>query len=187
MLRVATPTVDISRALTIGGWMSEDELLWLATQALSHQYIVEFGSFHGRSARAMADNMIPEGKLWAVDPWMGDYKFENGDVIPITTHVMPYFIHNLKEYVNDGRVIPVRDFSYRFSLDHKVDMVFIDGDHRYETVKRDIEKALELLKPGGLICGHDFGHPQWHGVDKAVTEYFGKVEVCNTIWHTLKS
>lgn len=186
MLSVASPQVDISRATTIGGWMSEIELKWLATQALSHRYIVEFGSFHGRSARAIADNMMPNGNLWCVDPWMGEYKYEDGSVIPITTHVMPYFIHNLKDHINTNRVRVIRDFSYNFSLPFKVNMVFIDGDHRYETVKKDIKQALKLLNDGDLICGHDFGHPGWQGVEKAVTEYFGKVEVEETIWHTLK-
>lgn len=188
MLRVAMPQVDISRALTIGGWMSEDELLWLATQARYHQYIVEFGSLHGRSARAMADNLCYAGKIWCVDPWAGDYINEEGEKLnQVNTYVMPYFVQNLKDHIEANRVVPVREFSYRFSLPHRVDMVFIDGDHRYETVVKDIKKAYELLREGGLICGHDYDHPAWPGVRQAVTEWVGPVEVTGTIWHALKS
>jgi len=167
--------------------MSLDELLWLATQALERQFIVEFGSFHGRSARAIADNMMPEGKLWCVDPWKGDYKFEDGNVIPITTYVMPDFVHNLQDHIDSGRVLPVRNFSYNFKPSFQVDMVFIDGDHRYDTVVKDIKRAYELLRPGGLICGHDYDHPSWPGVRQAVTELVGPVEIVDTIWHTVKS
>lgn len=186
MPSVVQPKVDISRALAIGGWMSENELLWLATQALSHQHIVEFGSLHGRSARAMADNLIHNGHLWCVDPWRGDQYTSEGDRT-ISTYCMPYFVHNLKDKIDAGLVTPVREFSYRFSLPHKVDMVFIDGNHEYDVVVKDIKKAYELLKPGGLICGHDYDHPMWPDVRKAVTEMVGPVGVVDTIWHTIKS
>ena len=179
-------TVDISKALAIGGWMSERELLWLATQASQRSLIVEFGSLHGRSSRALADNMRP-GKLWCVDPWAGEYYQEDGTPVPLSTYVMPYFVQNMQDHIDEGRVIPFRQFSYRFSLPFKVDMVFIDGDHRYETVVKDIKKAYELLKHGGLICGHDYGHPAWPGVKQAVTEWVGPVGVEQTIWFALKS
>ena len=167
--------------------MSERELLWLAMQAQNRKYIVEFGSLHGRSSRAIADNMPKNGRLWAVDPWAGDYYNEEGNSIPISTYVMPYFIQNLKDHIDANRVTPVRQFSYLFSLPLKVDMVFIDGDHRYETVVRDIKKAYELLNTGGLICGHDYDHPTWPGVTEAVTELVGPVGVEQTIWFAIKS
>jgi len=52
------------------------------------------------------------------------------------------------------------------------DFVFIDGDHRYEYVKRDIERWKPFIRPGGLLLGHDYGgrHP---GVTRAVDEAFG--------------
>jgi hypothetical protein len=53
----------------------------------------------------------------------------------------------------------------------RFDMVFIDGDHSYESVKQDIE--LWLPKTRKLICGHDFGNPDYPGVEKAVVERFG--------------
>jgi predicted O-methyltransferase YrrM len=179
--------VDISKALALGGWMSEQELIWLATQAQRRLHIVEFGSLHGRSTRAMADNNNPMGRIWAVDPWAGDYYSEEGNPIPISTYVMPYFIKNLKDHIEMGHVAAIRMFSYQFSLPYKIDMVFIDGDHRYETVVKDIKKAFELLKFGGLICGHDYDHPNWPGVKQAVDEYVGNVEIEGTIWFKEKS
>jgi predicted O-methyltransferase YrrM len=178
--------VDLSTARTIGGWMSEEEMLWLANSVYDRQFIVEFGSLHGRSTRAMADNHNTHGRIWAVDPWSGDYYDEDGNGIPISTYVMPYFIQNLQDHIDVGHVIPVRMFSYQFSLPYQVDMVFIDGDHRYETVVKDIKKAFELLKDGGLICGHDYGHPSWPGVKQAVDEYVGNTQLEGTIWFRKK-
>lgn len=165
--------------------MSERELLWLASRAQEFSDIVEFGSLHGRSTRALADNTV--GRVWAVDPWGAEYLYEDGSKAPVNTYVMPYFCLNLKDHIDTGHVIPVRGFSYSFFLPHKVDMVFIDGDHRYETVIRDIKKAHELVRNNGLICGHDYGHTKWPGVERAVNELIGKVEVEDTIWWTLKS
>jgi predicted O-methyltransferase YrrM len=186
MTNVASHVV-ISKALNIGGWMSTGELLWLATQARKFRTIVEFGSLHGRSTRALADNICEDGKIWAVDPWGNDYIAEDGTNVKINTYVYPYFLNNLVDHIEADRVIPVRGFSYSFSLPHTVDMVFIDGDHRYETVVRDIKKALELVRPGGIISGHDYDHPGWPGVKKAVDEFFGEVELKESIWHTVKS
>lgn len=177
--------VNIERALAIGGWMSEQELIWLATQAMERKLIVEFGCLHGRSTRALADNN--KGVIWAVDPWKGDYYTEEGVTLPISTYVMPYFLNNLEDHIEVQHVIPVRGFSYSFTSDWPMDMVFIDGDHRYETVVKDIKKAYELLKPSGLICGHDYGHPQWPGVKQAVDELVGPVGVVGHIWHSIKS
>jgi hypothetical protein len=46
-------------------------------------------------------------------------------------------------------------------------MVFIDGAHDYESVKRDILTWSARLRPGGLLCGHDRNQP---GVRRAIDE-----------------
>ena len=46
-------------------------------------------------------------------------------------------------------------------------MVFIDGDHEYESVKRDIVLWKEKIASGGLLCGHD---RDWDGVKQALAE-----------------
>jgi len=177
--------VDISKALTIPGWMSERELTWLAMRAQECNIIVEFGSFYGRSTRALADNT--DGVVYAVDPWNGDYPDESGVALKaVNTYVMPQFVRNLEDHIANDKVFPVRGYSFNFVMKCSVDMVFIDGDHRYESVKKDILKAQELLRDGGIICGHDYNHPLWTGVNKAVHELLGKVQVEDTIWWKVK-
>lgn len=180
-------TVDISKAQSIQGWMSDGELLWLAERAKECMTIVEFGSFHGRSTRALADN-CHSGRIWAVDPWNGDYCQENGNILDmINTYCYPQFCDNLSDHISAKRVIPYRGFSYSFKLPYTVDMVFIDGDHRYEAVLRDISKAVELVRPGGIISGHDYNHPLWPGIKQAVTEKFGSIENKEMIWWKVRS
>lgn len=177
-------TVDISKAQQIAGWMSDGELLWLAQQASQSKTIVEFGSFHGRSTRALGDHCI-NGRVWAVDPWNGEYPTVRGDVAAtVNTFVYPQFCRNLQDLIASGRVVPHRGFSWSFHLPYQVDMVFIDGDHRYEIVLKDIDRALELVKPGGIISGHDY---TWPTVKQAVSEKFGTVMEHETIWWTIRS
>lgn len=55
--------------------------------------------------------------------------------------------------------------------DASLDFCFIDADHSYEGVKRDIAAWKPKVKKGGYICGHDY--PRYEGVVKAVNEAFG--------------
>ena len=48
-------------------------------------------------------------------------------------------------------------------------MAFIDGDHSYEGVCRDIRNVLGLLVPGGWICFDD-AFSSYEGVDRAIRE-----------------
>jgi predicted O-methyltransferase YrrM len=41
------------------------------------------------------------------------------------------------------------------TVGESVDFLFIDGDHRYEGVRRDFESYAPLVRPGGLIAIHD--------------------------------
>jgi predicted O-methyltransferase YrrM len=56
------------------------------------------------------------------------------------------------------------------------DVVFIDADHGYESVKADIAAWLPKVIAGGIIAGHDFAfqHP---GVMQAVQEAFPEFNV----------
>lgn len=58
----------------------------------------------------------------------------------------------------------------------RFDLVFIDADHSYPGVRRDIENWYPVVKLGGWIGGHDYynGYP---GVEAAVNESFGKEAV----------
>jgi len=188
-MEIATDPLILDKALAISGWMSIRELTWLANVARSCKCIVEFGSYLGRSTRALADNAPDDAKIYTVDPWNGPYKLEDGnDLEVVNTYVMPQFVTNLQEHVLSGKVIPIRNFSYNFDLpNHEfADMVFIDGDHRYSTVIKDINKAMWLLKPNGIICGHDYAFSTWPGVKKAVDELLTNVTVEDTIWWTRK-
>lgn len=60
--------------------------------------------------------------------------------------------------------------------DKSLDFVFIDADHTYESVSKDISAWLPKVKPGGIIAGHDFSN-QYPGIIQAVIDHFEKWEV----------
>jgi len=58
--------------------------------------------------------------------------------------------------------------------DNSVDMAYIDGDHSYEGVCRDIRAYLPKLKTGGIMAFHDYEMAHY-GVKQAVKEFFSTV------------
>ncbi len=56
--------------------------------------------------------------------------------------------------------------------DDYFDWIYIDGNHRYEFVKMDLEMFLPKVKLHGLVAGDDYGSAGWwqDGVTKAVDE-----------------
>ena len=68
-------------------------------------------------------------------------------------------------------------------MHRKIDFLWIDGDHSYEGVKKDIYHWTPLVKKGGFICFHDYRDAP--RVKKAVDELttsgkikFIKIEGC---------
>ncbi len=43
----------------------------------------------------------------------------------------------------------------QFIPDDFLDICFIDGDHRYDSVKKDLQAYLPKIKEGGVLCGDD--------------------------------
>lgn len=164
----------IEKALSIEGWMKEEELIWLANQAAKHQNILEIGSWQGRSSYALAANT--PGKLLCVDTWKGTMSERahrerlagKGD-----GWLLAQFIRNVEQLPNINwlQMSSEEAALHLHSQDAlKFDMIFIDGDHSYESVKNDILTWRRWLAPGGLLCGHDFSSAFTQTVVKAVKE-----------------
>lgn len=57
--------------------------------------------------------------------------------------------------------------------DGSLDFVFIDADHSFEAVQRDIEAWRSKVRPGGWFGGHDYNR-KFPGVLRAVDGAFGR-------------
>lgn len=144
----------------IHGWMATVELRWLSDQAARMGSAAEIGSLRGRSAFALATACA--GPVYCVDPWDDD-----------AGHCLPAFLEAVGHLPN---VHPIQGFSPAAAERvPDIDMVFIDGDHEYDSVIADIDAWLPKARQ--LLCGHDYYVPAEHagfpGVPRAVQERFG--------------
>jgi predicted O-methyltransferase YrrM len=181
--------VNIEQALPIDGWMNEVELEYLATIASRSYETVEVGCWQGRSTIAIACNT--PGVIYAVDPWTGNPETKE----MVDQHEHGWLRHEFTKNTTLAGVskwvvplsIPSVDAATKSFLSrHRFDFVFIDGDHTYESVKADIECWSKLLRPNGIIAGHDYGNPPWEGVIRAVDELVPRFRIVpgTSIWTT---
>jgi len=160
-------------------------------------FVVEVGSFYGDSStRALATGIESSGSkasLYCVDPFDEKFyqtvSFENvresirkrcgsGKVIDEFRKNMAPYPYTL---IQKKSVDAAEDF-----LDGSIDFIFIDGNHSYEDVLADISAWYPKVKTGGVMCGHDYGKPEF-GVTEAVHEFFLKANnPARSIWHILK-
>lgn len=67
-------------------------------------------------------------------------------------------------------LIPAFSTSFAAVLEHEsVDVVYVDGNHEYESVSKDLECFWPKITAGGFLCGHDL-HDGFPGVARAVSE-----------------
>lgn len=192
-----TRAVDISGALEISGWMKPAELRWLAEQSSKHRVIVEIGTWRGRSTRALADHT--EGVVYTIDTWAGDPR--DPEKTRNRAHYQEYaeigtdgayraFLERHAEHIHAGRIVPIKAPSAEgchkllAEVGRAVDFAFIDGCHIYEAVREDIRECLRLVRPGGILSGHDYLHRGHPGVKQAVDEAFPDARKSDAIWWT---
>ncbi len=118
---------------------------------------------------------------YMIDPWTvpkKDSSYFNSDENAIKSSMAHEAAYNktLKrvEFAG-GRAIIMRMFSHEAAQkikDGSLDFVFVDGDHTYLGVSKDLKLWINKLKKGGWIGGHDYDHPKLPGVKKAVDEFF---------------
>jgi predicted O-methyltransferase YrrM len=134
--------------------------------------MVEIGSYQGESTTLFALKFNPK-ELYAVDPFVNGYDEFDGSSTGDFTNV----VHNFNLRISQYQCINhIKDFSYavldKFE-DNSLDFVYVDGDHTYEGVVRDIKMYLPKIKVGGFIAGHDLGR---ESVTKALRNQLGEVD-----------
>lgn len=165
----------LRRAFAQQGHMSEDELRWLHDACKDKGLVIELGSWCGRSSLAMASAR----RLICVDSWKGS-PGEECEKDVVEGRVDPW-----KEWCDAVtepecvrcNIIAEKGDLWDAEFRHKLvdsygataDLVFIDASHDERSVRQDITMAMQLLKPGGVLCGHDYGDwTGWPGVKAAV-------------------
>lgn len=151
--------------------------------------LVEVGVWDGRNARILR-SFFPKTQMYLVDPWKPDEEYLK-EGRPMSQNPNDYnraYERARSYFKNDSRAMLLRMTSEEGAqkIPDGVDLVFIDGDHSYEHVKRDIELWKKKVRPGGLLTGHDYCD-HCPGVVKAVDELLeGKFTVGrDSVWATV--
>jgi predicted O-methyltransferase YrrM len=151
-----------------------------------YKNLVEVGVWKGHSiiylAKLLDDDVVT---IHAVDLWNNTYKYEDGPLNEQKQHVLEIFRENVKQAKLSNEIVEIQKTSWdaaeNFS-DYSLDFVFIDADHSYDSVIKDIKNWLPKVKSGGMISGHDYNNPC--GVKQAVDEFFGsKVQIFDGCWY----
>lgn len=143
--------------------------------------ILELGSWYGASTEWLAKR-CPDATIYAVDLWedafildeqrdhystMGDQKLQR----MLRSHPLyDTFLANLWD--DRDTVVPLKmrttaGVAYLKERNIVPEVIYIDADHHYASVKEDISACLDAF-PDAVLVGDDYGH--YDDVRNAVTE-----------------
>ena len=115
------------------------------------------------------------------------------DLVDIFSGGSQRVLDNLKPVLHRiDRVLACNSWdAARFYDDGSVDCVFIDADHQYDSVKKDIEAWRPKVRKDGFLSGHDYveySHPNGFnfGVIQAVKEAGLDVLPSFLVWQGIK-
>jgi predicted O-methyltransferase YrrM len=117
--------------------------------AAGRMTVVEIGVAEGVSALAMRLRMAADGTLYLIDP----FHFRRISAINFTRRTA----HRLVRSVPRGNVIWIERFSFDAvkQWNRPIDLLFIDGDHTENGVRRDWNDWNQFVVPGGVAIFHD--------------------------------
>lgn len=169
---------------------------------------LEIGSWCGQSSVILGKvAQQNNGLLFCVDWWNGSENTQLDSLAKENDIYQLFWNRIVGEGLKDV-VIPIRGSSlvvHQILRPNTFDFIFIDGDHRYSVVKKDIEACQELVKSGGTLSGHDcegymknydreflernkendYVYDTHCGVVLAVGESFKEYSIDNAIWSVI--
>lgn len=144
---------------TVPGWLSprEGRLLHTLAKACSQRgAIVEIGSYLGKSTIFLALGARAGGgaRVYAIDPHTGSPEHRTG---PNPVWTFDAFMGNLHSAGVQDQVVPLvmssTDAARGFPA--PVELLFIDGNHAWESVRQDFDAWFPHVAGGGVIALHD--------------------------------
>lgn len=152
----------------IKGWGSTGAVFENLIRKVQPKVIIEIGTFLGASAIHMAELTRKLGldtQILCIDDFRGwpdlpskfkDIKMVNGD-----TMLLYQFMQNVV-YVNATEKVMFLPYSTQSALERLCewgvfgDLIEVDAGHDFHSAWSDINRAYKLLRPGGIIFGHDY-------------------------------
>ena len=155
---------------------------------------LEIGVFHGVTSRNVCEVLYflhgNDFKFTGIDLFLNDIEISNEEHAPKTTFSNPLktiyykYIRKLNPYSIDSVHKLLLKFEKNVNIIkgnsnlvlkeislNKFDYVFLDGGHKYETVRNDLENLTKVINNNGRILCDDYNLSYAPGVKKAIDEY----------------
>ena len=152
--------------------------------------IAEIGTSKGENA-AMLRRLFPHATLYLIDPYSpikGAINTEKARLANVEDCEKDYlFVKAL--FKGDKKAHVIRETSLKAAIivPSFLDLVFLDGDHSYESVKQDIYTWKLKVRNGGILSGHHY-NTHFPGVIQAVNESLSKNFIVgkDSVWASIK-
>ena len=136
-------------------------------------------SFHGNDFKFTGIDLFVNDETLLKDEYIPKIKFSN----PLKTIYYKYIIR-LDPYSVDSILRLLKKFQKNVNIIkgnsnkvlkeinvNKFDYVFLDGGHKYETVKKDLENLTQIVNNNGTILCDDYDLSYAPGVKKAIKDF----------------
>jgi hypothetical protein len=151
-------------ARVLGG-ASDAESWVLAVLAKRARRLFEFGTCTGKTSYLWAVNAPPDARVTtltlppagAVGLALGDEDEVYAGYAAVRESVCTEFLYSGTEA--EAKITQLFGDSKAFDeapYADACDLVFVDGSHAYSFVVSDSEKALRMVRPGGVVLWHDY-------------------------------
>lgn len=154
----------------IDGWLSIREAvgLYKLVQLVkgNNVTVCEIGSWLGKSSYILARSLErhENGRLICIDPFnaTGDNrskKIYKHTEKKLKKSLLKTFTDNMRRFGVLNQISTIQGYSHEIikEFNTPIDILFIDGDHDYNSVLRDYKDWSKLVKKGGFIAFHDVG------------------------------
>ncbi len=155
---------------------------WILAYAGKNAVGAEIGVFRGHFSAVLAEVLQPQ-KLFLVDPWRrlgpdfgwGAHSSYTGFGKLTTDYAYRDTLRRVGGYKHiDIRVVERFAEEFLGTLEEKLDWVYLDASHKYESTLKELELIDAVLEQDGVIIGDDWQparNHQHHDVFRAVHEF----------------
>ena len=141
-------------------------------------------SFYGNDFKFTGIDLFVNNETLLKDEYIPKIKFSNPlktiyykYIIRLDPYSMDSVLRLLKKFQKNVNIIKGNSNKVLKEINvDKFDYVFLDGGHKYETVKKDLENLTQIVNNNGTILCDDYDLSYAFGVKKAIDEYVLKTK-----------
>jgi hypothetical protein len=124
------------------------------------KWLMELGSYRGYTALFLAHHISPDARIVTIDRHPDHGEAYRG--ISLASRI-------------ERRVGETDRAMFAGDEPASYDLIFVDADHSYASVRNDTELVLPLLSPSGFIVWHDYANWGYFSGQNRVPEYLGEL------------